>query len=286
MENILGESEKNYYLNLREFKDGSFEGIVKAVRPMQKELIEASMNGTLFNCPLPSYREKETDPEALEYDRIQNHRRAVRRAKQNIRWLCKEMGVDRLFTLTYRENVEDREKVKSDFKEFIRLARKRYPGLLYVSVLEKQERGALHLHFATKGYLSIEFLTACWHKALGFKTVQHGEASPGSANVAYRKSRWGRANPVWKTAKLAGYITKYLGKTFDETTTEKRRYWHAKAASVPNKQRFWVSGNNIIEAIRSARSLLRFHVGLQYGADMWISDLEDCFWIAGWGDTR
>jgi hypothetical protein len=49
-----------------------------------------------------------------EFEAQQNHNRAVRRAKQNIRWLCKTMQADRLFTLTYRENQTDREQVRAD----------------------------------------------------------------------------------------------------------------------------------------------------------------------------
>jgi hypothetical protein len=44
---LLPETEKNYYLNLREFASGEFEAVLKVVRPMQREMMEASVDGTL-----------------------------------------------------------------------------------------------------------------------------------------------------------------------------------------------------------------------------------------------
>lgn len=286
MDWILDERERVYYLNLREFASGAFEAVIKTVRPMQMDQIKRqyeSHGAISASASVERARKAETDPEAAEFDRQANHRRAVRRAKQNIRWLCKVLEADRLFTLTYRENIQDREQVKSDFKRFLRLVRARFPKWAYVAVLEKQERGAFHIHCAVKGWQYVSFLRECWHKALGCPGTMSKEQSPGNVDVTRPDKRFGNPGRQWKTEKLAGYICKYLHKTFDEDTSEKNRYWRAKDLHVPAKQRFWIGAQNIIDAIYETRDLLRLHVGLKPGYDMWLSDTEDSFWMAGRG---
>lgn len=293
MQNIVPEeTEKSYYLNLREFASGEFEAVLKVVRPMQSEMIEASMKGLLTNTAW-MYTFPKKEEEKSEAELQQNHNRAVRRAKQNIRWLCKTMDADRLFTLTYRENQTDREQARADFTRFLRLVRSGWRGQVgvpnwqYVAVLEKQQRGAYHIHCAVKGFQRIKYLRQCWHKALGCDPDVSGENTPGNVDVTNPdKSRWGHTGRQWKVNKLAGYLTKYLSKTFDETATEKRRYWHCRDLIQPPKQRFWVTGNNMAEAIKSTVELLDFYVGLGNTFTHWLSTLNDSYWIAGTGKVH
>lgn len=293
MDETLQDFERNYYLNLREFASGEFEAIVKTVRPMQMEQAKRR-----FQCPgaisasasVLRAREAETDPESVEIDRKANHARAVRRAKQNIRWLCKVMEADRLFTLTYRENQTDREQARADFTRFLRLVRSGWRGQVgvpdwaYVAVLERQERGAFHIHCAVKGWQRINFLRKAWYKALGGSGLEEGSDTPGAVNVTNPdKSRWGHTGRQWKVNKLAGYLTKYLAKTFDEVDSEKRRYWHKKGLSVPSKQRHWLGAATMPEAIRAAWAMLSLHVGITVDCQMWVSTSNDSFWVAGVG---
>lgn len=298
---LLDDLEKNYYLNIREFASGAIEAVLKTVRPMKQEAMDASINGCLtssrFLAPAVSKTDEEKETSAI--DRAANLARAVRRAKQNIRWLCKVMQADRLFTCTYRNNEEDREKVREDFARFLRLVRTGFkvkhadgsktqyrpiPDWQYVAVLEKQERGSFHIHCGVKGFQYIKTLRAAWYKAIGGNGDERGEDTPGSVNVTAPAKRWGSSIREWKTEKLAGYLTKYLQKTFDESATEKKRYWHAKDLKAPEIQRMWVGGTNIVQAIKSVVSTLELSHGLQPGFDMWLSTQNDCFWLAGRGD--
>ena len=286
-------AERNYYLNLREFKNGEFEAVVKTVRPMQMEQLKRNFQ----NCGAVSAaaavekaRRLENDPESGEIERKANHNRAVRRAKQNIRWLCKVMEADRLFTLTYRANQTDREQARADFSKFLRLVRSGWRGVVgvpnwqYVAVLERQDRGAYHIHCAVKGFQRIKFLRAAWFKALGGSGDEAGEQTPGNVDVTNPdKARWGHTGREWKVNKLAGYLTKYLAKTFDETTSEKKRYWHVKDLKAPAKQRHWIGGASMTDAIHGAWSMLQLHVGVTVDCTMWVSDSNDCFWIGGGG---
>lgn len=290
MDQILDETEKNYYLNLREFASGEFEAVLKVVKPMSQEMMEASMNGCCTSSRNLAYRSANQDEDKSLSDKAQNHARAVRRAKQSIRWLCKVLDADRLFTLTYRENQTDREQARADFTKFLRLVRSGWRGQVgvpnwqYVAVLEKQDRGAFHIHCAVKGWQRIKFLRMAWFKALGGDGYETGENTPGNVDVTNPdKSRWGHTGREWKVNKLAGYLTKYLAKTFDEADSEKKRYWHTRDIKHPEKQRFWVAGATMPEAIKSAFAMLQLHVGVSVDCSMWVSTSNDVFWIAGSG---
>lgn len=288
---LLEETERNYYLNLREFKSGEFEAVLKVVRPMKQEFMEASMIGAATNTLwMRNFKTASTEEEISETKAQENHNRAVRRAKQNIRWLCKVMQADRLFTLSYRENQNDREQARADFTRFLRLVRSGWrgqdgvPNWQYVAVLELQERGAFHIHCAVKGFQRIKYLRKCWYKALGGTGEETGSETPGAVNVTNPdKARWGHTGRQWKVNKLAGYLTKYLAKTFDVSSAEKKRYWHTRDIKSPEKQRFWIGGANMPEAIQSTWSMLQLHVGVTVDCSMWVSTSNDVFWIAGAG---
>lgn len=276
--------EKNYYLNIREFASGSFEATMNLVKPMRAEYTEAIVDGlpVVPPCDKPIGFTKPMTEEEEAAKAQANHKRAVRRASQNIRWLCKAMEVDRLLTLTYRENLEDRDQVRRDFQEFLRLVRKQEPEWKYVAVLEKQDRGAFHIHCAVKGFQRIKFIRKCWYQALGGFGDEQGAVTPGQVDITSPKKRWGSGVKEWATEKLAGYITKYLAKTFDETAAEKRRYWAAKGVSAPPVRRLWVGGANMFEAIQSCLATLELDCGLRgVDFDWWLSSNLDCLWISG-----
>lgn len=291
------ETQGDYYLNLREFKDGSVEAVVKTVRPLKAELIRGACDGLSYaaacralgeSSSVSSSRYVTEKKEIGEFDKAKNLSRSVRRAKQGIRWLCMQFGADRLFTLTYRRNEQDREVVKADFRRFLRLVRKGWKGQEgiadwhYVAVLERQERGAYHVHCAVKGWQRINFLRAAWYKALGGQGNETGEGTPGQVDVTNPdKAKWGHTGREWKVRKLAQYLTKYLEKTFDAATEEKKRYWHTKDIKAPANQRFMLGATGMVGAIQECVDMLGLYVGLKGSWDMWLSSSEDCFWL-GW----
>lgn len=297
----ISEPEKNYYLNLREFANGQFEAILKAVRPMKAELMDNAINGTTYatacaelgesSRPYKPGAASKVVSEKSDFDKQQNLDRSLRRSKQNIRYLCKSLSADRLFTLTYRDNQTDRDQARADFTKFLRLVRSGWRGQVgipnwqYVAVLEKQKRGAYHFHLAVKGFQKITFLRECWHRALGAKGIVEGDNSPGNVDVTNPdRARWGHTGRQWKSNKLVGYLTKYLSKTFDDTTENKRRFWHSRQIVLPLKQRFWIDGDNITQAIKNTVSVLQLHVGLKPSFNHWLSRLGDAYWISGDSD--
>ena len=53
-------------------------------------------------------------------------------------------------TLTYAENMTDKDKLCRDVEVFMKRLRRRYPGLEYLNVVEPQARGAWHCHILLK----------------------------------------------------------------------------------------------------------------------------------------
>lgn len=75
---------------------------------------------------------------------------SLKRTFKKLRWLINNNfcgAPNELFlTLTYKENMTDRERLYRDFDRFLKQLRYRYGSIGYISVVEPQERGAWHLH--------------------------------------------------------------------------------------------------------------------------------------------
>lgn len=275
MDCILEQVSPSYYMNIREFANKTVEAVVTAIRPMQMDTAKKRYE-EFWGFGLSAEPKELTDEE-----RQANWNRSVRRARQNIRFLCKQLGADRLFTLTYRENVQDREQVKADFTRFIRMVRLLIPGWQYVAVLERQDRGAYHIHCAVRGFQKIKILRSCWYRALGARPDATGADTPGQIDVTSPRARWGATQRQWDTNKLASYISKYLHKTFDETASEKKRYWTAKGLKLPVKHRIWMGAQNVWDMVKEAYGILDTFHGLQPDFGMWLSSDLCNFWIGG-----
>lgn len=293
MTELYTDLEKNYYLKLTEFANGNLEACLKVVRPMKQEQLEACINGTTYATACAeaggiAYNRvirKATEAEQEER-RKANIDRSVRRSRQSIRYRAHQMSADRLLTLTVRDNVEDRDYMHKAFTKFLRLVRAGYKERKghfdYVAVLEKQERGALHIHLAVRGFQPINFLRKCWYKALDGQGNEQGEHTPGAVNVTSAdKSKWGHTGRQWKSKKLVGYLCKYLGKTFGAEDKEKRRYWSSADIKVPKSQLLWIAGEDITTAIVSTIRTLKLACGLRSDFTHWLSNSGDTYWIAG-----
>ena len=103
-------------------------------------------------------------PAAKRGDSIQREANdaAGRRAMRNVR-LC---FTDRMVTLTYRENMVDRELALKHWKAFCRKLGK-HKQFHYVAVIEEQARGALHFHMAVAGRQMYALLRSIWQSILG-----------------------------------------------------------------------------------------------------------------------
>lgn len=216
-----------------------------------------------------------------------NRARAARRARQNVRYLVKSIYGDHMLTFTYRDNVLDRERVASDWKEFVRLMRYRYPDWQYVAVLEQQDRGGYHIHVAVTGKQDIRWILRCWLLAIGqppsdvsdwlSRGVKLGERSLGAVNVVGPKRRWGGNCKRWQRNKLSGYLTKYIAKEFAEADKGAKKYWHSRGVVRPVIVKFWLRAATYEQAVIEAHDLV-YYMGV---TDMSIWASPSVIWITG-----
>ena len=136
-------------------------------------------------------------PEEYQANQVRN----TLRAKANIRRDLLSISADRMFTLTYKENMQSREQALEDFERFVRKVKVACPEWQSLAVLEYQKRGACHFHVAVSGYYDVVVLRRLWQSVVG----------EGAVNVSYKPD--GRGNAV---SKLSSYMSKYLEKSIDE----------------------------------------------------------------------
>ncbi len=238
----------------------------------------------LLDCP----RKTRTTEEQAERD-IENRGRAAKRARISVRHLVKAIFADHMLTFSYRENVENRAKVAAEWKEFVRLFRHRYPEWQYLAVLEKQDRGSLHIHVAVTGKQDIRWLLRCWLLAIGQPAddvsqwlvggQKLGDKSLGAVNVEGPKRRWGGTAKHWPRNKLAGYLTKYIGKEFEESDKNAKKYWHSRNVQKPVVERFWLKATTFAEAVIEAHDLV-YYTGAT-SLSMWGDQAAGVVWITG-----
>lgn len=133
---------------------------------------------------------------------LDNQVRATRRAVANIQRDLLSMSADRMLTLTYASNQQDRAAALEHLRRFIRVMRRMFSHWQSVTVLEYQKRGAIHFHVAVSGFYDVSLVRAEWQKIIGEKAI---------INMAFQPD--GSGNPC---GKLAAYMGKYLAKDMDE----------------------------------------------------------------------
>lgn len=192
-------------------------------------------------------------------NREANEDDAGRRAKKNVKHCCKTIGADRMVTLTYRENMVDREQALKHWKAFCRRLSK-VASFHYVAVIEEQERGALHFHVAVRGRQSYVLLRSIWQRVLG--TGPDGEQM-GQVHVR-DPNKFGFG--VKGAHKIASYIAKYCGKEMQCRTLDQKRYFRSRGIVVPEVEFWRLPGcTSMLQAVYVAFGAIHGHVmdGLQ-----------------------
>ena len=102
----------------------------------------------------------------------QKSRSSLNRAKNNIKEIIAlNLTIHSAFiTLTYADNITDHEYSSYEFNKFIKRYQYQQPDLKYLSVLEYQQRGAIHYHLIVFNYQDHD-ITKLWPH--GFSYVKH-----------------------------------------------------------------------------------------------------------------
>lgn len=184
---------------------------------------------------------------------VRNRDKSSRRARTKVRRLAKWKGLTVLLTLTYRENMQDRDRMARDLDVFIKRVHRVISGFEYVCVFERQKRGAWHAHLAVRRILShylqrgimvrsYDLLRSMWRGVVG--------ADNGNADVS-RNKRISRS-----ASKLASYLSKYIGKTFDQAAKYVNAY-SSSAGDLPDAIKERVLGETQAGAIGALMSMIR-----------------------------
>lgn len=187
-------------------------------------------------------------------DREANVARARRRAKRQVRHKAKAVAVNSLWTLTYRALVTDRDLVWRHVDAFRRRVVSVLGDWKYIAVIEKQERGALHVHLAThslpvrleRGGVKVkswDVMRAIWRSVVG--------ELGGNFDEAKRKKRWGGRKAVRGAGAIASYIGGYVAKDFDDCGLNRKRYSASRGIELPEavRQEF-IGGSRMLELIQ------------------------------------
>lgn len=199
-----------------------------------------------------------------------NRLKSSRRARTKVRRLCKSKGLRVMLTLTYRENMVDRDRMARDFDVFVKRVRRVVPDFPYVCVFERQKRGAWHAHIAVPRVLShylhrgvlvrsYDLLRSLWRGVVG--------QDNGNIDVS-RNKRLRRSG-----AKLASYLSKYITKTFQERENSRDAY-SASGRDLPRPVCVELPAGNL----RDAANLLAALVSLELAN---AGDITRCFLDGG-----
>lgn len=220
-----------------------------------------------------------------EGDRDQSAERAARRAKQKVRQLVKALGCDSLGTLTYRDNMTDRPTVLKHWRAFVQRVRRVLPHFDYVATIERQKRGALHIHLAMRklpaklwlkdnpatgqkaGWVkSWDVMRAIWRRVVG--------GSGGNFDESKRAGRGAYA----RCMRIAGYIGKYVSKDFAEGELNTRRYF-ASAMPQPTVTRRWMDQADLGELIAEIYAGIE---GELIDCSTWLAKTGDMLWLSAY----
>lgn len=191
------------------------------------------------------------DPEQLQY--------SVNRAKRDLKHKAMMIRADRLLTLTYRENITDRERAYKHLEQFVKRCHKAFNGFDYVAVSEKQKRGAIHFHLAVNRFYHVNIVRAIWRSIVG--------QDNGNIDMTPPRGR-GPKNVV----QIARYLSKYMAKDMDENAISKKRYSSSRGIPKPEKKTFYIPmGPN---TFRLVSMLFQRHIGKNFSRWAEITDSD------------
>jgi hypothetical protein len=186
------------------------------------------------------YTGKKNDGE----ENVENIKRSLMRSYQTVMEKCRCIGVDRLLTLTFQENITCLKTANVVFKKFIDLMAKKFGRIQYVCVPESQKRGAIHYHLGLNSFYSWSVILACWRLAIKKNNIA------GTGGIYINKTAaQGRASS------MSRYIAKYILKGIKNAensdfsidsifSSGDKRYYASKNIPAPVKTKIYIKTNN------------------------------------------
>lgn len=178
-----------------------------------------------------------------ELSAIENKMRSLRRTYQTVLEKCRLLAIDRMLTLTFKENVTDLELANKALSIFLGLARKKFGTFDYICVPEYQERGAVHYHIGLNRFYQWYTLLALWRLAINKAGLNPGGSS--SSGGVYINKTLATGN----VSRMSRYIGKYILKAiYDAKTnniggfaTNKKRYYVSRGVEIAEKIKIYTT---------------------------------------------
>lgn len=169
-----------------------------------------------------SIRDKKTNENPIATDRKQEY---INQSKRDLRRqieanLNQGKQYDKFLTLTFAKNITDKEYCLMKYRSFIKSLQRSYGDIKYITVLEKQKRGAYHFHIILFDfpYIDLEVLNNKWK--YGYTDIKIIK------NNSFIKNG--------RRYEFSGYLVKYLGKDFGGSNEKKqRRYYKSRNLKKP-----------------------------------------------------
>lgn len=182
-----------------------------------------------------------------------NRDRATKRARTKVRRLAKAKGLATLLTLTYRENMTDRERMKRDFDVFMKRLRRVVPTVEYICVFERQKRGAWHAHIAVQRVLPFYVRKGVMVKSYDLlRSMWRGVVGSDNGNVDVSRNRRVQRS----AAKLAVYLAKYIGKDLGADLSKWENSYSASGRALPDAVSERLLGATASDAVQAMADLL------------------------------
>jgi len=164
----------------------------------------------------------------INHDRKELYRYQARmRAGSVVRQLVKENDLKYMWTLTYKDEITNRESATNDFKNFVkRLSYVTGEKIEYVAVIEIQKKRykktgtpVLHFHMAINKYIKFPVIAKAWsHGWVFVSTYSDGKKIEGKNSIS-------------------SYLSKYLKKDMEENQQfeGKKMYLNSRGLKRPNR---------------------------------------------------
>lgn len=202
-----------------------------------------------------------------------NRERATKRARTKVRRLAKSKGLATLLTLTYRENMCDRERMKRDFDVFMKRLRRAVPNVEYICVFERQKRGAWHAHIAVRRVLPFYVQKGVMVKSYDLlRSMWRGVVGADNGNVDVSRNRRVQRS----AAKLAVYLSKYIGKDLGADLAKWENSYSASGRALPEAISERLLGATSMDAVNALANMLSAE--LSAGCEFYQAMLEGGGW--------
>lgn len=157
-------------------------------------------------------------------------RTSMERSRRMIRKRCKQIGVDRMLTLTTRTN-ETRIEVWAAWWDEFRRRINKVQDFQYVAVPERHQRGGWHMHIAVRGRQNWNLIRSVWNSVIS-KSGTDGAVNDSAGRKGGLMRKFGGKGRGMRH-RIATYIAKYVGKGDNNLGFNKKRYWSSKGIVLP-----------------------------------------------------